>query len=241
MRVLRQPISEDRWKELEKHFDEESERLEKDIDALVVRIETEKNTAKAVLSIDKTRFYSKFHDQLDELASTLQAAIGKYENSLKKLSTQLKARKEDILNRKTFEKPDEPPVDLLSAWSAYESIRTYSDNFTISLNSEQAKAKEALRLKEVSDYLITIRYQEQLSSIEELKGKRDTAEQNNRKIEGVIRKKVDLIATKKRELNDEEKGAKKVNEYLNNFFGHQCLTLEAKKNEITSEESRGFA
>lgn len=232
------PISEDRWKELEKHFDEESERLEKDIDALVVRIETEKNTAKAVLSIDKTRFYSKFHNQLDELASTLQAAVGKYENSLEKLSTQLKARKEDILNRKTFEKPDETPADLLSAWNAYESIRTCSDNFTISLNSEQAKAREALRLKEVSDYLVTIRYQEQLSSIEELKGKRDTAEQNNRIIEGVIRKKVDLIATKKRELNDEEKGAKKVNEYLNNFFGHQCLTLEAKKNEITGEESK---
>ncbi len=49
---------------------------------------------------------------------------------------------------------------------------------------------------------------------------------------------MDLIATKKRELNDEEKGAKKVNEYLKNFFGHQFLTLEAKKDEITSEESK---
>jgi wobble nucleotide-excising tRNase len=231
-------ISEDRWKELEKHFDEESERLEKDIDALIDRIGTEKNTANAALSIDKSRFYSKFHNQLDELAKTLQAAVGKYDKSLEKLATQLKARKDDILNQKAFEKPDDASADLLSAWSTYESIQNDSDNFTTSLNSEQSSAREALRLKEVSDYLITIGYQEQLSSIEELKGKLDAAEQDKGKIEADIRKKDELIAAKKRELNDEEKGAKKVNEYLNDFFGHQFLTLEAKKDEITSEESK---
>lgn len=231
-------ISEDRWKELEKHFDEESERLEKDIDALIDRIGTEKNTANAALSIDKSRFYSKFHNQLDELAKTLQAAVGKYDKSLEKLATQLKARKDDILNQKAFEKPDDASADLLSAWSTYESIQNDSDNFTTSLNSEQSSAREALRLKEVSDYLITIGYQEQLSSIEELNGKLDAAEQDKGKIEADIRKKEELIAAKKRELNDEEKGAKKVNEYLNDFFGHQFLTLEAKKDEITSEESK---
>lgn len=231
-------ISEDRWKELDKHFDEESERLEKDIDALIDRIETEKNTANAALSIDKSRFYAKFHDQLDELAKTLQAAVGKYDKSLGKLATQLKARKEDILHQKAFEKPDDTSADMLSAWSTYESIRNDSDNFTTSLNSEQSSAREALRLKEVSDYLITIGYEEQLSSIEELKGKLDAAEQNKGIIEADIRKKEELIAAKKRELNDEEKGAKKVNEYLNDFFGHQFLTLEAKKDEITSEESK---
>ena len=47
-----------------------------------------------------------------------------------------------------------------------------------------------------------------------------------------------MVAAKKRELNDEEKGAKKVNEYLNNFFGHQFLSLEAKKDEIPGEDSR---
>jgi hypothetical protein len=232
------PISKDRWKELEKHFDEESERLEKDIDALIDRIGAEKGTASAALSIDKSRFYSKFHTQLDELARTLKDAVGKYDKSLEKLVTQLKARKEDILNQKAFEKPDEASADLLTSWNTYESIRTDSDNFTASLNTEQASAKEALRLKEVSDYLITIGYQEQLASIEELKGKLDKAGQNKGQIEGDIRKKEELIASKKRELNDEEKGAKKVNEYLNNFFGHQFLTLEAKKDEISREESK---
>lgn len=232
------PISEDRWKNLEKHFDEESERLEKDIDALIDRIEIEQNTASAALSIDKSRFYSKFHDQLDELARTLQAATGNYNKSLEKLVTQLKARKEDILNQKAFEKPADASADLLIAWSTYESIRTDSDNFTTSLNTEQTNAKEALRLKEVSDYLVTIGYQEQISSIEELKGKLEETERDKGQIDENIRQKEELIASKKRELNDEEKGAKKVNEYLNNFFGHQFLTLEAKKDEDTEEDSK---
>lgn len=231
-------ISEDRWKKLDKHFDEESARLEKDIDALIGRIGTEKNIASASLSIDKSRFYSKFHNQLDELTRTLQAAVGKYDKSLEKLVAQLKARKEDVLNQKAFEKLDDASADLLIAWGKYESIRTDSDNFTISLNTEQTNAKEALRLKEVSDYLITIRYQDQLTLIEELKEKLDTANQEKGQIEGGIREKEELIAAKKRELNDEEKGAKKVNEYLNNFFGHQFLTLEAKKDEIANEESK---
>jgi len=232
------PISEDRWKELEKHFDEESERLEKDIDALIDRIGTEKSIASAALSIDKVRFYSKFHNQLDELARTLKDAAGKYENSLVKLITQLKARKENILNQKAFEKPDDASAELLTVWSTYESIRTDSDNFTTSLNTEQASAKEVLRLMEVSDYLITIGYQEQLSSIKELKEKLKKAEQNKEQIEENIRQKEELIASKKRELNDEEKGAKRVNEYLNNFFGHQFLTLEAKKDEFSGEKSK---
>ena len=232
------PISEDRWKELEKHFDEESERLEKDIDALIDRIGTEKITASAALSIDKSRFYSKFHNQLDELTRTLKEVVGKYDKSLEKLVTQLKARKEDTLNQKAFEKPDDASADLLTTWSTYESIHTDSDSFTTSLNTEQANAKEALRLKEVSDYLITIKYQEQLTLIEELKEKLDKAKQEKEQIEGCIREKEELIAAKKRELNDEEKGAKKVNEYLNNFFGHQFLTLEAKKDEIANEESK---
>lgn len=44
-----------------------------------------------------------------------------------------------------------------------------------------------------------------------------------------LSKKQVQVTAKKPELNDEEKEAKKVNEYLNNFFRHQFLRLEAKK------------
>ena len=231
-------INEGRWAKLEKHFDKESEQLERDIDALLVKIETEKNAIASTLSIDKTRFYSKFSNTLDELDKRLSKAVIKYSKFIDSLVAQLKARKSDILNPKSFETPDIVFADLVAAWESYEEVRSESDSFSTSLNVEQKKAKAALRLKEVSDYLFTIRYQEQISIIEGLKIKHDKAEQEIRRIEGGISEKEKLIVSKKRELNDEEKGAKKVNEYLNDFFGHQFLSLEAKKDESPGKDSR---
>lgn len=232
------PISEDRWMELEKHFDKESEKLEKDIEGVIARVDEEKNTVSSALSINKSQFYSKFHGRLDEIENTLKGAVDKYIQSLDALTAQLKDRKDNILNPISFVKPDDSHGGLVDSWASYEEIRNESDDFLNSLSKEQAKAKEALRLKEVSDYLVTIRYQEQLSSIEDLKSQYDESEQEKNRLEEDISHKEELIASKKRELNDEEKGAKKVNEYLNNFFGHQFLSLEAKNDEIPGEGSK---
>ncbi len=61
------PISEDRWSKLEMHFDEESEKLEKDIVSLIAQIDAEKNSVTSALSINNALFYSSFHGRLDEL------------------------------------------------------------------------------------------------------------------------------------------------------------------------------
>ena len=232
------PITDDRWLKLEKHFDEESEQLEENITALIGRIEAEKNKVTSALSIDKDRFYSKFHGRIDELEKVLKDAIGMYEKSMDALTVQLKARKDDILNLKSFKKPDDVSSDLVTAWNSYDEIRSESDTFSNSLSTEQVNARKALRLKEVSDYLVSIRYQDRLSAIESHKSKHDYAYREKERIEGDINQKEDLITSRKRELNDEEKGAKKANDYLNNFFGHQFLTLEAKKDEVAGEESK---
>lgn len=232
------PISEDRWAKLEKHFDEESENLEREIGSLIVQIEAENTTATSALSISNTLFYSSFHARLAELEGHLKGTVRKYTESLDTISAQLRDRKDDILNQKKFRHPLDMSADLEAVWNSYEKLCGESDSFSTSLSTEQTKAKEALRLKEISDYLLTIRYQEQLSSIEGLKNKYDKFEGEKSRIEGDIRQKVELISSKKRDLNDEEKGAKKVNEFLNNFFGHQFLSLEANKSEVAGEDSK---
>lgn len=232
------PISGDRWAALEKHFDEESDQLEKDIDALIERVEAEKKTTNSALSIDKTKFYSKLHFQLNELDESLKMALASYEQSLDVLIAQLKFRKEDILNPRTFEDPGDVTKDVQAVWSIYESLRVESDSYTASLGNDQRAAKDNLRLKEVSDYLITIEFDKQKSTITELEKQLRDTEQEKNCTEIEIRRKLELIASKKRELNDEEKGAKKVNEYLNNFFGHRFLTLEAKHDQAFGDQSK---
>ena len=230
-------ITDDRWAKLDKHFDEEAEMLEQNIETLIASIDMEKTTARSALIIDKSVFYSKFHENIDELDGALKETLRKHYKFLDTLIAQLNERKDSILNQISFERPDDATGDLVARWDSYEEIRKESDNFSNSLGKEQTKAKEALRLKEVSDYLFTIRYEEQLSSIDQLKHKYGEAEQEKIRIESDISHKEGEVAFKKRELNDEEKGAKKVNEYLNNFFGHQFLSLEAQNDEISGEDS----
>lgn len=224
-------ISQERWIKLDKHFDEESEQLEKDIDVLTKKIADERKSIKTVLSVNKSLFYSRFHNELDELILNLETASKNYEVSLDSLIQQLYDRKKDTLNAKKFDIPLNSTSELIDVWDKYLDICSKNDTFTSSLSSEKTKAMKLLRYSEVFNYLITIDYQNLTGSIAGLKNKSDEAGSELSRITGMISQKQSLIIEKKRELNDEEKGAKKVNEYLNNFFGHKFLSLEAQKGQ----------
>lgn len=229
-------ISAERWVELDKHFDEESELLEKSIDALLTEIETEKRTVSSVLTIGQSAFYSKFHSQLKVLDSKLKDSTKDYQLVLDELIKQLKVRKGDILNAKQYGISDDNTEALTLVWQEYIDLCTESDLFSSSLANEKMKAKAALRLKDVADYLLTIDYQKQLDSIDSLAKMKDIAQQTQSSVTINIANKQAQVTAKKRELNDEEKGAKKVNEYLNDYFGHQFLTLEAKKDADATQD-----
>lgn len=170
-------ISVERWTVLDKHFDEESERLEQSIDALLTNIETEKKIVNPALSINQSVFYSKFHSSLTALDPRLKAATKDYQFALDELAKQLNARKGNILNAKEFDLPADFTETLKQVWLEYTNLCNESDSFSISLDDEQTEAKAALRLKEVADYLLTIDCETQLYSIETLKQKRDTDRQ----------------------------------------------------------------
>lgn len=195
------------------------------------------NTA---LTVDQSIFYSKFHSQLIALDSRSKVVTKSYLLALEKLARQLNARKEDILNAKEFELPTDYTVTLTAIWQEYRNLCAESDSFRSSLTDEQAKAQISLRLKEVSDYLRTINYQTQVDSIELLEQKFKIAQEAQSSIDTRIATVQETIIAKKSELHDEEKGAKKVNAYLNNYFGHQFLTLEAKNDEELTESSKSI-
>lgn len=224
-------ISSERWSKLDKHFDEESEKLDRDINLLITKITDEKRTISNLLSVNKSLFYTKFHNELDDLILNLNAAYKNYELSLDSLIQQLNARQQDTLNSKDFDIPFDSTPELKKIWSQYSEICIKSDMFTNSLSTEQAKARKFLRYNEVYNYLITIDYKNLSGSVTELKIKSDNSCNELARITETIAQKQSLITEKKRELNDEAKGAKKVNEYLNNFFGHRFLSLEALKEQ----------
>ncbi len=220
-------ISQARWNELDSHFDEQSEKLEKDIDVLISEIENLVHNVDAQLQINKNAFYSKFHSDLDRLIVVRQNIIGGIKSELNRTKSSLQERKNDILSSKTYIEIIDNSKRLEWCWTIFENFRTQANSYSSSLEAEQNEARKLLRLREVSDFVSTIQYSTVIARMQTLKTTSDTGKQNKEDIEGKIRKQIEQVEDKERLMNDEEKGALKVNEYLNNFFGHDFLTLQA--------------
>jgi len=222
-------IQEDRWSELDKHFDLESEQLEKDINVLIDLIKKEQVNINADFAPNKSAYYSKFHSGLDELSEQYLLASKSYHSSLDDLLKQLQRRLDNLINPVVFRPPINSETEINNVWEMQEAIRTESNQYTVSLSSEQTNAKKQLRIQEVSDFVVTIGYQDQLDAIGKLKDTKAEADSDFSGIRTTIEQKEQLIEGKKALLKDESKGADKVNEYLNNFFGHDFLSLEAEE------------
>jgi wobble nucleotide-excising tRNase len=89
------------------------------------------------------------------------------------------------------------------------------------------RQKKLLRLSEVKDFVTTIQYSSVIARIQALKSTSDNETRTRQGVEEKIKQQIAQIEDKERLMKDEEKGALKVNEYLNNFFGHDFLTLQA--------------
>lgn len=220
-------ISQERWNILESHFDEESEKLEKDIDALISEIENSIQNIETHLKINKNLFYSKFHSDLDSLITQRKQAIDIIKSDLNIIKEKLQERKGDILNSKIYNDITDNSKLLEDCWTTFETLRIQANEYSGSLESEQTDAKKLLRLREVSDFITDIQYLTLKERIQLLKNTSNTETQSKKGVEEKINQHIILIKSKERLMNDEEKGAIKVNEYLNNFFGHDFLTLQA--------------
>lgn len=220
-------ITDKRWQVLDRHFDEESEKLEKDIINLLANIKQEKERITKTTGFKRDDFYKEFHPEVELLSEEYLDIIGNYQTSLESIEKQLNARKDDILNEKIFEKPDDYSEKIEETRTKFEGLRKKSNDYTDSLGTKQSKAKESLRLKEVYDFVQDIKYNDLKSNISTLQGKEGEAKEKRDKKQKEIDEILAQIASKQKELKDESKGADKVNEYLNDFFGHNFLTLKA--------------
>jgi wobble nucleotide-excising tRNase len=220
-------INETRWEELEKHFDEESDKLEKEIINLIANIKNEIELFNSIELIKIEDFYTKYNDEFDGLKVIFDNSITEYQDSLGSLISQLDKRKNDIINAKLFELPTSAIPKIEQAVEKIEELRLKSNEYTEKLSMEQNEAKENLRLREIYDFIDTIKYDEQKTNIASLKTALTEEKKKRDDKVAEIGEVLKTIAAKQRELKDESKGADKVNELLNNYFGHNFLTLKA--------------
>ena len=216
-----------RWVKLEKHFDDKSEKLENSILQRLREIENKIALVSNCFEPNFSLFYTKFHIDINRIKELFKYSSDKYIAELISLKRQLEARNNDLLNPKMFASAIDYSKRISWIFGIYENLRQASNDFSSSLATEQFIAKEKLRLNEVLNFAITVDYSKEVKAIMELKEKEDGAILNRDKILHEINETNELIERKRRELKDESKGADCVNEYINDFFGHNFLSLRA--------------
>ncbi len=224
-------ISQTRWNELDSHFDEESEKLENEIEKLINEINNTIANLKTTLPIDKDNFYSSYHSDINRLIKLKSQIVDKIIKELDDLIIQLNKRKDDVLNEGVFSEIFDYSIRLKWCWDIFEKMRLAANSYSNKLKTEQDKSKILLRLKEVFDFLKTIQYENEISKIDRLRSNLEAENKKKEEVEEKIKNLIVLINDKERLLKDEENGALKVNDYLNNFFGHNYLSLQALEEE----------
>lgn len=232
-------LSEELWLKLDKHFNKESEELRSSIDRLLSTLESEKVRCNHLLEIRTQDFYSDFTKDLNQLATNLSSQTELYSAALESVSKALEERKSNIFTAEKFHAPVFDESGIISIRNLYEDLRCKSNATTASLSKKQTDAKTALRLNEVSTFISDIQYLTECKNIENLKrdyGEAEIAFSTAR--EKAVAKRAEVMALRA-QLKDESKGADQVNDYLNNFFGHQSLSLKAIE-DSTEGSSTGY-
>jgi wobble nucleotide-excising tRNase len=221
-------ISQTRWNELEKHFDEESKKLESELAATKTLLEAEKAKVDNIKLDDDRRFYSEFHGALTEIRKSVAVEVKKYKDDIDGLIKQIEERQSSILIALVYAPLSNTNYALSADLTKYnKEVVDKTNEYTSSLETKKNEARAKLRLDTVSDFVKTFGYAAKIEAISNLLTQMTDADSELGVVVDKIKEKLKDIANKQKELEDESKGAKKVDEYLNHFFGHKYLSLEA--------------
>jgi len=227
------------WEKLDKHFNQESEELRQALDNVLALLEREQARVPNLLKIKISDFYSNFTNDLESLVKNLSTQTDFYYANLDSIKEQVERRKDDIFTPLTFDEPESVEDALNTVSVSFEQLRNESNQFTASLSADQSEARTALRLHEVYTFINDIQYEDECKAIDALNEAMGKAEE----VKNTAKEKVDTkrakISELKAQLKDESKGADRVNDYLNNFFGHQSLSLKAIE-ENPGDASSGY-
>jgi wobble nucleotide-excising tRNase len=223
-------LSPDLYKTLDDHFNKESEELRNNLEWIINEIGNEINKTPTFLDIDNNSFYSKYRKNLDDIKEQFRINSLQYIDNLKSYKKILKKRLTDIFKPILFvEKQNFSPL-IESVLLELQEVINSSNEFTQLLGNKKLKAKESILLNEVYLFSENIKYKSESKKIANLKVTETDYEKKNAKAQGAVKKIEDEIRLLKSELKDETKGADRVNEYLNDFFGHKEISLSSIEN-----------
>lgn len=235
------PILESRWQELDKHFDEESKKLEDTLNDFKVKIVREIDAISNNKLPNKDLFYINFHNELNECSISFNTHISNYKADLEFLLSKIDERLLSIHSPITYDYTTTfSQIDFSATVELYNDIKNRNNAYSNELSGKISEAKKELRLLEVKRFVDTIQYSTQLQNIANKEIEFTSKETERKEVDDYIKLKEKEIIELPRQLNNEEEGARKVNKYLQNYFGNQNLELQAIEEEVDSDKKIRF-
>lgn len=229
-----QTLPPDLWKKLDKHFNKESADLEAALQNHIELIEKERKSVDAIVTVESKDFYSTFQVSFQEAKKAIDDEVSKYGAALDSIIKSLSARAADIFTPKSIPELTDSSTEIAAKVAVMNGIIDQNNKKTASLAEDQQKAREELRLSEIAQFIQDIDLSGEEKKVAALQKEVDDLKTDVQELHTKIPVLEERIGNLRIQLKDEKKGAEKVNEYLNHYFGHEGLRLEAVEDTETS-------
>ena len=221
------PINEQLWNKLDKHFSKESEELRQEIMQKITKLESRKNELNNFIIFNKEDFYTTSQSAIKNLLDEWDKLKLIYSDNIEQLINKLNLRLNDIFKDFDLEVINDISNDILKLIKKLNILIEDNNLKTKTLNHDKTEAREKLRLNEILHFLENINYNKKLDNIKKLEEETKKLKIERDNIDSSIKQYQEDIRKLQTELIDESKGAELVNNYLEQFFGHNGVKLIA--------------
>jgi len=232
-------LPEDLQKKLDEHFNKQSEDLREKITNLLNLIDNFENDLKTntnqYLELNKDAFYSMYLDDLSTYKDLIRQDRKEVLKNTAKLKQNLIKRDKEIFKSIELNEISDTNIqEIKKNENHINELISKNNKTTETLSDDQSSAINELRLTEIFNFLESIGYHKRIEKIAKLKEDESKRKADYKKLNDSIIGLEKEIKILNNSLNDEKKGAEKINEYLNHFFGNKHLELIAEQDDETS-------
>ena len=230
-----QDLPEDFWEKLDAHFSKESSDLEGKLTKQIGFLKQEVETLSSIDLPKKEGFYESVQPTYRYAVEKFEETLESYMSEIQKLLEALKAKQKDIFTPRPRPELKDLSEEISDRISELKGIVKLNNQKTETLSEDQDTARKDLRLNDVLKFINGIGYSEKRREISDLERELTGSENGVAECESLVRsleRERDNLQT---ELRDEQKGAERVNEYLNHSFGLNSLSLVAEEDEVMSK------
>lgn len=230
------PLSKKRLEWLIEHIQDDNDdkrELKNNLVEWLKNFENYKVAIDKILPLKKDNFYTENKDEFDKLKENLIKNVENYNKELEHIKDKIVVKQDNVFENLQFDMDaiKDYSQDIQKDLQLIQKLCNENNEKTKTLDEEQNKARERLRLNEIANFIKDIKYFEMQVELEKLEQSLNKNEENEKIVKSNIQKTKNEIENLENSLSDEKAGADKANEYLRNFFGHNQLEFKSIPNK----------